>query len=278
MPWTDSHCHLHDPKVADPNTPRALDDVLRGAAAAQVRRLITVGCDEATSRAAIACAAAAGDAPDAGVEVWATVGCHPHDARLGWDWMPALLADSAVLRVVAVGECGLDYHYDHSPRDEQRAAFVAQVGLANQFGLPLVIHTRDAWDDTLAILAGEGVPTRTVFHCFSGGAAEAERCLALASGVFLSFSGILSFPSAADVREAARNCPVNRTLVETDAPYLSPVPFRGRPNRPAYVAHVGAALATATDRPLASVEADTWLAATDAFALPRNDVQTTGST
>jgi TatD DNase family protein len=273
MRWTDSHCHLHDPKVLGDGLAGPLND----AANAGVERLITVGCDEQTSRDAITCAttataavavgAIADEIPTAGVEVWATVGCHPHEARLGWTWMPSLLGDAAPNRVVAVGECGLDYHYDYSPRDEQRNAFVAQIAMAHQFELPLVIHTRNAWDDTFAILASEGMPRSTIFHCFTGGPGEAERCLALPGDVYLSFSGIISFPSAADLRAAACVTPAARTLVETDAPYLAPIPFRGRPNKPAYVSHVGAALATATQRDVNAVAVETWNATTAAFAL-----------
>src|SRR4051794_19038249 len=143
--------------------------------------------------------------------------------------------------VVAVGECGLDYHYDHSPRDAQRSVFAAQVALANSLDLPLVVHTRNAWDDTLDVLRSEGVPERTVIHCFSGGAEEARRCLDL--GAFMSFSGIVTFPSAHDVRAAVALCPLDRLLVETDSPYLAPVPHRGARNRPALVPFVGQGIA-----------------------------------
>ena len=166
---------------------------------------------------------------------------------------------------MAVGECGLDYHYDHSPRPVQRGAFAAQVALAHRHGLALVIHSRAAWDDTLAILASEGVPERTVFHCFTGGAEEARRCLEL--GAWLSFSGIVTFPNAHDVRAAAAFCPLDRILVETDAPFLAPVPHRGRPNRPALVPLVGEAVARAKGLRAGEVEEATWAAAEAAFRL-----------
>ena len=140
-------------------------------------------------------------------------------------------------RVVAVGEAGLDYYYDHSPRDVQRAAFAAQIQLAHERRLPLVIHTRDAWDDTFDVLAAEGVPERTIFHCFTGGPDEARRCLDI--GAFVSFSGIVTFKNATPIQEAARVVPLDRILVETDAPYLAPVPHRGQPNQPAWVPFVG---------------------------------------
>ena len=143
--------------------------------------------------------------------------------------------------MVAIGEAGLDYHYDHSPRDVQRSAFAAQIALANEHNLPLVIHTREAWDDTFDILDAEGTPTRCLFHCFTGGVAELNRCLE--RGASVSFSGIVSFPSAHDVRAAAVACPTDRMLIETDSPYLAPVPHRGRPNQPALVTAVGTAVA-----------------------------------
>ena len=124
-----------------------------------------------------------------------------------------------------MGECGLDYYYEHSPRDAQRRAFAEQIALAGDHDLALVIHTRDAWPETFDILGAEGVPERTVFHCFTGGPEEARRCLDL--GAWLSFSGIVTFKAAADLREAAALCPLDRMLVETDSPYLAPVPHRG---------------------------------------------------
>jgi TatD DNase family protein len=193
--------------------------------------MITVGCDRETSQAAIAVATAHAN-------VWATVGLHPHDAVNGVDSIADLI-DSE--RVVAVGEAGLDYYYDHSPRDVQRDAFAAQIRLAHERRLPLVIHSRDAWDDTFDVLAAEGVPERTIFHCFTGGPEEADRCVGI--GAFVSFSGIVTFKNAAPIQAAARAVPIARLLVETDSPYLAPVPHRGQPNRPAWVAFVGSAVA-----------------------------------
>ncbi len=249
--WTDSHCHLDDDGL-----PGGSDAALAAGRAAGVGAFVCVGTDAARSAAAIAIAAANDD-------VWATVGLHPHDARHGVGTIVGLLDRP---RVVAVGECGLDYHYDHSPRDMQRQAFAAQVALAHDHRLPLVIHTREAWADTFAVLAAEGVPDTTVFHCFTGGAEEARQCLDL--GAYLSFSGIVSFKTATDVRAAAALCPDDRLLVETDAPYLAPVPHRGRPNEPAYLPAVGAALAAATDRDVEAVAALTDRNARVAFRLP----------
>jgi TatD DNase family protein len=228
MGWTDNHCHL-------PDDPDALGAVLAAAAEAGVERFIDVGTDAASSEAAYRRALAQPG------RVWATAGVHPHDAKDGGlDAVEALLAHP---EVVGVGECGLDYHYDHSPRDVQREVFATQIALAQRTGKTLVIHTRNAWDDTFAILAGAGVPPRTVFHCFTGGPAEAERCLAL--GAYLSISGIVTYPSAPELREAATRCPLDRLLVETDSPYLAPVPYRGKRNQPAWVSVVGTFVAEA---------------------------------
>ena len=240
--WTDAHCHI-------------TADVLDEARAAGVTRFVDVGTDLASSQAAIELARDHDD-------VWATAGVHPHDAAGGLDGLTELLGD-----VVAVGECGLDYHYDHSPRDVQRAVFATQIGLAHEHDLALVIHSREAWDDTFAILGTEGVPDRTVFHCFTGGPAEAERALAL--GAHLSFSGIVTFPSAGDVREAAAACPLDRMTVETDSPYLAPVPHRGKPNQPAWVPLVGEAVAVAKGVPVEEVARATTANAERLFRLLR---------
>ena len=174
--YFDSHCHVHDERM-----PGGTDAAVNAAHEAGVTTMITVGCDRATSLAAIAAA-------EAHAGVWATVGLHPHEARHGVDTITDLFDHP---KIVAVGEAGLDYYYDHSPRDAQRTAFAEQIGLAHQLGLPLVIHTRDAWDDTLDVLATEGVPERTVFHCFTGGPDEVRRCLD--TGAAVSFSGIVTF-------------------------------------------------------------------------------------
>jgi TatD DNase family protein len=221
--WIDSHCHLDDERLPA--------DAIAEAADAGVTRIVTVGVDAARSARGIAIAATHDN-------VWATVGLHPHDASQGLESVVPLLDEP---KVVAVGECGLDYHYDHSPRVVQREIFAAQVALANERALALVIHTREAWDDTFDILTTVGVPARTVFHCFSGG--EVEACRALELDVYLSFSGIVTFKGADDVRAAAVRCPLSRLLVETDAPYLAPHPHRGRPNRPSLLPITGATLA-----------------------------------
>jgi TatD DNase family protein len=247
--WTDDHCHL-------PEEPERAAPFIAAAAEAGVDRMITVGCDVGQSAAYQRLAEA-----NPGV-VWATAGVHPHDSKDGIDGLEALLGRPGV---VAVGECGLDYHYDHSPRPVQREAFAAQIALAHAHDLALVIHTREAWDDTFAILDEAGVPDRTVFHCFSGGPAEARACLD--RGAFLSFSGIVSFPSADDLRAAAALCPAERLLVETDSPYLAPVPHRGKKNQPAWVTLVGEALAAARGEHAEAVADATWHNATRAYRL-----------
>jgi len=252
--WVDSHCH---PQL-DATTGDA-DAVLERARAAGVAAMVVVGTDLATSREAVALA-------EAHADVVATVGLHPHDAtRLGDEW--DALADLARHpRVVAVGEAGFDYHYMHSDAAAQDAAFRAQIRLAHALDRALVIHTREAWDDTFRVLTEETVPARTVFHCFTGGAPEAERALGL--GAALSFSGIVSFKNAADVRAAAAICPADRLLVETDSPYLAPVPYRGKENEPAYVSAVGTALAAAVGREPAVVAAETAAAAARWLGVP----------
>jgi TatD DNase family protein len=247
--WIDDHCHL-------PEDVEAADLLVAEAAAAGVERLLTVGTDLAHSQRAIA---QAERYPD----VWASAGVHPHDASAGLDGIEALLAHP---RVVAVGEAGLDFHYDHSPRDVQADVFAAQVALAVAHDLPLVVHTRSAWDETFDVLAAGPLPPAIVFHCFTGGPDEARRCLEV--GGHLSFSGIVTFANADDVRDAARLCPLDRLLVETDAPYLSPVPFRGRRNVPARVAVVGEAVAAVKGIPVGEVAEASWSVAHAVYRLP----------
>ncbi len=213
--------------------------------------MVCVGTGAATSAQAVDLADAmrkpGSVATAEGVELWATVGLHPHDAVDGVNTLDRLLTrelDPSVpdrTVVVGIGECGLDYHYDHSPRPTQREAFALQIELAHRHRLALVIHTREAWDDTFAILGAGGVPDRTIVHCFTGGPDEARRCLDL--GTYLSFSGVVTFKNADDVREAAALCPLDRMLVETDSPFLTPVPHRGTLNEPSRVPLVGSAIA-----------------------------------
>ncbi len=223
----DTHCHL--------DMFEDLDAVLERMRAAGVERAVTIGVDRASSEWA---ARAAGDH----AELWATVGLHPHDAKDRTDELMARLEELASHpRVVAVGEAGLDYHYDNSPRDVQRAVFAEQIRMAMRAGTALVIHTRDAWDDTFAILESEGVPERTVFHCWSGDPDHARRAVAM--GAILSFSGTITFKNASALRDAATVTPTENIVVETDSPFLTPHPHRGKRNEPAYVRHVADAIA-----------------------------------
>ncbi len=242
MKLFDSHCHVHDERM-----PGGTDAAVDAARAAGVAAMVTVGCDRATSLAAIKAASEHDD-------VWATVGLHPHEAVHGVDTVVDLIDRP---RVVAVGEAGLDYYYEHSPKREQAEAFAAQIQLAHEHDLPLVIHTRDAWADTYDILDAEGVPERTILHCFTGGPDEARQ--GLDRGMFVSFSGIVTFKSAAGVQAAARIVPPDRLLIETDAPYLAPVPHRGKTNQPAWVADTAQFVADLRDVPVSEL-ADTTFA------------------
>jgi TatD DNase family protein len=242
--WFDSHCHIQEEYL--PGDEAGADDlelVMARAGGAGIDRLVCIGTRAATSLQAVAVARATvggGLVPRA----WASIGLHPHEASDGVDDVAALLAHELEVKdgtVVAVGECGLDYYYEHSPRDAQRAAFAAQIALAHAYDLALVIHARDAWPDLFDVLQAEGVPARTVLHCFTGGPEEVDRCLR--AGMYVSFSGIVTFKNAGDVREAAARCPLDRLLVETDSPFLAPVPHRGRPNEPSYLPLVGDAIA-----------------------------------
>jgi TatD DNase family protein len=232
--WVDAHCHLQLEIGEARFSPDDADAQVQRARAADVEWMVCVGTGLETSRQAVDLATQYDD-------VYATVGLHPHDASnldAEWDGI-AVLAGAE--RVVAIGEAGFDLHYLHSPRAEQEGAFRRHIRLAHETARPLMIHSREAWDDTFRVLDDEGVPERTIFHCFTGGPEEAR--LAIDRGCYLSFSGIVSFKSADDVRAAAALAPADRVLVETDSPYLAPAPYRGKPNEPAYLPLVGAALA-----------------------------------
>ncbi|MBL8135172.1 MAG: TatD family hydrolase [Acidobacteria bacterium] len=226
----DSHCHLAGEEfIAD------LDAVVARARAAGLERLLVIVAAEDDAEWARALSLAA---TWDGIEL--ATGIHPHHAHL-FAADPAAAAALVARRldawpaVRAIGEIGLDYHYDFSPRDAQQAVFAAQMALAQARGLPVAIHTREAEADTLAAIASAqaAAPLRGVFHCFTGDAATAAR--AAATGFYLSFAGILTFPRAVELREALRGAPLDRLLVETDAPYLAPVPHRGKRNEPAWV-------------------------------------------
>ena len=230
MKFVDSHVHLDDEKFdAD------RDAVIERARAVGVERMMAIGT---------------GNPPDLEVAVrqanrypfiYATIGVHPHDASKAtpetWTRLRELAAHPKVL---AIGEIGLDYHYDFSPRDVQRAVFEQQLALAAGSGKPIVIHTREAWDDTVEILR-EQWHGGGIMHCFTGNETQARQVLDL--GFYLSFGGVLTFPKAEEVRQSARIAPADRILVETDCPYLAPVPHRGKRNEPAFVVDTARRLA-----------------------------------
>jgi TatD DNase family protein len=224
----DTHCHL-DPQYF----PSGPADALARAEAAGVKGFVVVGVgrDLAPARAAVALAEAEPS------RIGAAVGVHPHDATtlddVAYDELARLAAHPAV---VAVGEIGLDFHYDHSPRDVQRKVFARLIALARAAKKPIVVHTREAAADTLAILEAEGArDVGGIIHCFSEDRAFADRALALDFDI--SFSGIVTFKTAHAIHEVAKHAPLDRVLVETDSPYLAPVPLRGKPCEPAYVVH-----------------------------------------
>ncbi len=232
----DSHCHLDmiDAPVAD---------VLARAAAAGITRVITVGCDLESAHWSVKCAAEHDD-------VYAAVAIHPNETATAASspaGRDAVLAEIAALagwpEVRAVGETGLDYYRDDAPPALQREWFAAHIDIAKRAGKALMIHDRDAHEDVLDILAAEGAPEHVVFHCYSGDAAMARRCAD--AGYVLSFAGTLTFANAPQLREAAAVMPDGLVLAETDAPFLTPVPNRGKSNEPAQVAHTVRALAAA---------------------------------
>jgi TatD DNase family protein len=241
----DSHCHLAGEEFAadlDAVVSRARDAGLSGALV-----ILAAGDDTEEERAKSVKAAWNG--------VKCSVGIHPHQAAEHAGDLDAAIkrldADLTTHGAVALGEIGLDYHYDFSPRDIQQEVFRRQLRLARKRDLPVIIHTREATDDTFQLLRDEGSGLRVVFHCFTGGMEMATTALEM--GAVLSFAGIVTFPKAAELREVAQMVPADRFLVETDSPYLAPVPFRGKRNEPAFVAHVVEALATIRGRPAAEI-------------------------
>ena len=227
----DSHVNLHAPQFdAD------REAVITRARDAGVGLMVNI-CDRVSNFPAVRAVA---EAPD----IWCTVGTHPHEAKEDPDLTAAaLIALAADPRVVGIGECGLDFHYDLSPREVQAQVFRAHIIAARETGLPLVVHTREAdaaMGDMLEAGFAEG-PFRLLMHCYTSGAELARRCAAL--GAWFSVSGIATFKAAEDVRAVIRQMPADRIIVETDCPYLAPVPHRGRRNEPAYVGHVLAKLA-----------------------------------
>lgn len=236
--WFDSHCHIHLCDSA------SSEEILRNATAAGVDNLLTVGIDPASS------SLAARSAEDE--RVYAAVGVHPNSADEWNDGSRAVIERLlGSERVVAVGESGLDFYRDYVAHEVQERAFVDHIALAQEHDRALVIHTRDSMDAALDVLATHGPPQRFVFHCWSGDESQLRRALDL--GAYISFAGNVSFRNAQNLRDAAALVPDDRLLVETDSPYLTPVPFRGKPNEPARVPQVGEAVAAARGETAGSV-------------------------
>jgi TatD DNase family protein len=227
----DSHCHLDAEKFAGD-----LDAVLDRASRAGVTRMLSIGTGDGPPELDRAIRLA-----DRYSQICASVGVHPHDASrvraATFDDLRALGRDS---KVVAFGEIGLDYHYDFSPREVQREVFIEQLKIARELKLPVIIHTREAWEDTVALLS-EHWSGPGIMHCFTGDASKAEEAIRL--GLHLAYGGVLTFRTAEHVREAARITPTDRLLIETDAPYLAPVPWRGKRNEPSFMAETARKLA-----------------------------------
>ncbi len=242
----DSHVNLHAPAFAGDRA-----EVIGRARAAGVGLMLTI-CDRLSNFPAVEAIAAA--EPD----IWCTVGVHPHEAKDYGGLEPDALIELACgERVVGIGETGLDYHYDLSPRDQQRRVFAAHIAAAQASGLPLVVHTREADADMAQMLeaAHRTQPFKLLMHCYTSGAELARRASAL--GAWFSVSGIATFKAAEDVRKVIADMPSDRILVETDCPYLAPVPLRGRRNEPAYLPHVLARLAEVRGWSLGEAEART---------------------
>jgi TatD DNase family protein len=229
----DSHCHLDD-KQFDSDRGAVIDR----AHAAGLKYMLTIGTGDGPADLEVALRLA-----ERYPSVFATVGVHPNDAaKLDLNTFKNLEKLLRHPKVMAMGEIGLDYHWG-VPKESQMPVFRRQLELAEDARMPVVIHTRDAWDDTLSVLEEHWAPTGLpcILHCFTGDAVLARRCLKL--GFYLAFGGVATFPKATDVREAARITPPERLLVETDSPYLAPVPFRGKRNEPAYVIHTARSIA-----------------------------------
>lgn len=242
----DTHVNLHGEAFAED-----LDDVLARARSAGVRRFLAI-CDRFDNFPAVRAIAGAHE------DIWCTVGTHPHHAKDFTHLTAEMLIEAANdPKVVAIGETGLDFHYGYSPEAEQVACLKAHIEAARQTGLPIILHTREADDLMADILEAEYAcgPFGILLHCYTGGASLAQRAMAL--GAFFSVSGILSFKSAKDVRAVMADVPMERIILETDCPYLAPVPMRGRRNEPAFLTHVAEALAALKELPVDEVRQTT---------------------
>ncbi len=231
----DSHCHL---SFKDYSIEEATA-IIKRAQDSGISHLINVGAGEGYESNVQALALA-----EQYNFMYATAGIHPHDAQMVTDEIKSKIENlSQNPKIVAIGECGLDFHYEHSPRDPQREVFLWQIDLAKRLGKPLMIHDRGAEDETYDLLKKSGIPPRGVMiHCFTGTMDLAKKYLEL--GCHLSFTGIITFKNSSDLREVVKITPLNQILIETDSPYLTPVPFRGKKNEPAYVKYVAEMVAS----------------------------------
>jgi len=254
--WFDTHAHVDNPQFDEDR-----EEVLRRAQDAAVTRFVNIGCDPKSVRRTL-------ELIELYDWIYGTVGLHPHDAKSMSD---ALLNEYRELashpKILAIGEIGLDFHYEYSTRDEQRLAFRRQIRLAKELAMPVTIHDREAHRECLDILTEEeGWANGGIFHCYSGSAEMAAEIIK--NGFYISFSGVLTFSNAAKVRKAAAAVPLDRLLIETDCPYLSPHPYRGKRNEPAYVAETGKALAELRGLSHEEMAAITWENACNAYRIP----------
>jgi TatD DNase family protein len=251
----DTHCHLHDKRFDDDR-----DAAIARAREAAVDRMISVGCDIEDSRRALAVARE--------YDLRASAGVHPHEAKdVPPDYLRTLRDFAADERVVAIGETGLDYYYNHSPHEDQMRVLREQLGLARELRLPTIFHQRDAFDDFVAVLRDEfrgGM--RGVVHCFTGDAEQAEL-LVNEFGLKLGIGGVLTFKNAQPLRDAVARVGLDAIVLETDAPYLAPIPMRGQRNEPAFVPYVARAIATLFDVDLATVADATSRNASSLFSI-----------
>ncbi len=236
--WIDSHCHLNFPKIKDIGT---ADTLVRIAKEGGVDGLVTICCrlsEELDDLLEIV---------NNNENVWCTIGTHPHDAGLeaekAYSQQDIMKIAQSHDKIIGIGETGLDYFYDNSPREDQKESFIKHIYACIEANVPMVVHTRDAEKDTADIMKneGKGGELKGVMHCFSSERWLAEEALDM--GFYISFSGMVTFKKADELREIAKIIPLDRVLIETDAPFLAPVPHRGKINQPSYVAHTGAFLA-----------------------------------
>lgn len=233
--WIDSHCHLNHKNIAEKGSPAAL---IRAAKSSGVSGILTICCRMAEEVEELLGICSSHE------NVWCSIGTHPHDTgkdsekAFGVIEIMGLCARSD--KIIAIGETGLDYHYNYAPKEDQQRSFRNHMRASVMSGLPLIIHTREAEEDTYAMMREEGVRSG-VMHCFSSKKILAQQ--ALKQGFYISFSGMITFPKADELRDVAKIVPPERILIETDAPFLAPMPHRGKVNEPAYVAHTGAFLA-----------------------------------